>query len=449
MSQVQIKNQNFKSGDVITEKPDFWNESFIKIQLKPVFTWEEGKLIISGNGNPYIFGCWTQKVAVQEGKTYRFSVRFQVEDIDDVNLQVMNLICWLKTENPSDQCPHDNISTYRREGQHIVGEDVFSVPPGVNQAEIQLGLRFTERGRVIWNHVELIQTERAAPRPATITVVKWRPYLDGTAVENLAKIRELLDKAGAMESDLVLLPEYSSVHRKGVEYKMFAEKIPDGAVCEVLREKAIAHQMHVCAGIIENDDDLLFSTAVIFDRKGELAGKYRKTHLFWPEEMFQGLSPGHEYPVFNLDFGKVGVVICYDNWYGEIHKLLALKGAELILVPNEAYEPLLMHTRALDNRVYIAAASIEMKAMLVNTKGRIIAETTDGLVTGRIDLNDRRLAYPYPGGTLNHSSGGRRSARNSMDDGLYEMLAEEMKTWENRPESFHWYQERQGPVLEP
>ncbi len=449
MSRPDIKNRDFAAGDRTIGKPDSWEERVPRPALKPMFSWQPGRLTVQGNGNPHVFGCWSQQVEVSEGKTYCFRVCFHVEGIEDVNLHVLNLLCWLTTSTPSDQCPNDHISRYVKEGSWIIGQDLFSVPPGAHRVEIQLGLRFSQAGKVVWRLVELVEAEKEAPRYARVTVVKWRPYECGTQEQNWARMGEWLDAAGAARSDLVLLPEFSNVHSKTVTYEACAEQAGEGRVCALLREKAIQHQMNVCAGIVEADGGLYFSTAVLMDRNGNLIGRYRKTHPFWPEEMLQGLSPGHEYPVFDLDFGKVGIVICYDNWYGEIHKLLALRGAELVLVPNEAYEPLLMHARTLDNRVYVAASSLEMKAMIVDSKGRIMAETNDGLVSARIDLNDRRPAYPYPGGTLNHSSAGRRSARNSMDDGLYDQLAQEMRTWENRPESFFWYRERQGPALEP
>jgi predicted amidohydrolase len=446
---VAIKNHDFIDGNRETGMPDFWNHFFPRTSLKPNYVWESRRLIICGNGNRYAFGCWTQQVEVMAGKTYRFKVRFQAKGIDDINLHVMNLLCWLKTDQPSDQCPYDHISSYVNQDSSILGEELFSVPPGVNKVEIQLGLRFSESGQVTWNSVELSEAEKPAPREAVVSVVKWRPYRCDSVERNRSAIGDWLDKAGALQSDLVLLPEFSNAYRKGLAYDRCAENLSDGLVCTLLREKALQYRMNVCAGIVEKSGDLYYSSAVLFNRQGELIGTYRKTHPFWPEEMLQGLSPGCDYPVFDLDFGKVGIVICYDNWYGEIHKLLALRGAELLLVPNEAYEPLLMHARALDNRVYVAASSLEMKAMIVNTKGRIMAETNDGMVSARIDLNDRRLAYPYPGGTLNHSSGGRRGARNSLNDGLYEMLAQEMRTWENRPEGFFWYKGEEGPALQP
>ena len=80
--------------------------------------------------------------------------------------------------------------------------------------------------------------------------------------------------------------------------------------------------MYSVGCIYERDGDFIFNTAFLVDRAGELAGTYRKIHLYWPEER-EGVSPGNELPVFDLDLGRVGIMICYDSWFPETAKLLA------------------------------------------------------------------------------------------------------------------------------
>ena len=64
-------------------------------------------------------------------------------------------------------------------------------------------------------------------------------------------------------------------------------------------------------------------------RDGKLAGAYRKTHLHWPEYR-DGVTPGDEYPVFETDFGTIGLMICYDSWWPESARVLALRGAHIV-----------------------------------------------------------------------------------------------------------------------
>lgn len=88
----------------------------------------------------------------------------------------------------------------------------------------------------------------------------------------------------------------------------------------------------------------------------EAVGIYDKFMLYDPE-LDDGTTPGDRVPVFQTDFGRVGIMICYDSWHPEIARLLAYKGAELILFPSAGYYRQLMHARAADNGVVIAASS--------------------------------------------------------------------------------------------
>ncbi|VAW18019.1 hypothetical protein MNBD_BACTEROID01-2122 [hydrothermal vent metagenome] len=76
------------------------------------------------------------------------------------------------------------------------------------------------------------------------------------------------------------------------------------------------------------------SIAILIDRKGQIVGKYHKTHLTVREQFIKSISPGNEYPVFRTDFGKVGLMVCYDNHFPEVARILAVKGAELIAYPS-------------------------------------------------------------------------------------------------------------------
>ena len=85
----------------------------------------------------------------------------------------------------------------------------------------------------------------------------------------------------------------------------------------------------------EREGAAIYNTAVLLDRTGKLMGKYRKVYL--PREEIQGgLTPGNDFPVFDTDFGKVGMMICWDVEYADPARALALNGAEIILLPIRA-----------------------------------------------------------------------------------------------------------------
>jgi predicted amidohydrolase len=142
-------------------------------------------------------------------------------------------------------------------------------------------------------------------------------------------------------------------------------------------------------------------------------GKQRKVHPYWPEEP-RGTSPGDTFEVFHTDFGVVGIMICYDSWWPESARLLALKGAELILFPNAGYEEKILPARAIDNNVAIAAATLFSPAAILDSRGETLAvSAVDNVLIAEIDLNDRPKCHPNAGGNLNPGPGGARWARNA------------------------------------
>jgi predicted amidohydrolase len=398
-----------------------------------------------------VFGYWAQTLDVEEGAFYRFKVKFNCDGIDDINLNVFHVVLWSKSNDNEGFCNADYISNYHREQNLIIGEDTFRVPLGYDKAEIQLGLRFSSNGRVCWREIELEKTNPIRNRYLTrVIAAKYAPYLSSDQQSNLANLGAILDRAGESNGDILLLPEFSNRYHRDASVDQIAEEIPEGITCSLLREKAAKYEMYVCAGLYEKDGEFLFNTAAIFDRDGGYIGKYRKTHLHWLEEIDLGLSPGDEYPVFDLDFGRVGIIICYDGFFGEIPRVMALKGAELILHPNDGFERLLVPARAIDNRVYVAVSSIgrgdpekwDMPAMIVDASGNILDETNEyGVVSSEIEISHRlptlHIKRDTAGGTRCTSPGGRRGMRNSMSNRLYEEMASEIKNWEERSESFY------------
>lgn len=106
-----------------------------------------------------------------------------------------------------------------------------------------------------------------------------------------------------------------------------------------------------------------YNTSYILDRQGNEIGRHKKVHLTYGEQK-NGLKNGNEFKVFTLDFGKVGIMICWDNYFPESARCLGNQGAELILYPlfgdtlNPGWE-VKLRSRAIDNGTYIAACQID------------------------------------------------------------------------------------------
>lgn len=175
----------------------------------------------------------------------------------------------------------------------------------------------------------------------------------GRPADNLAKVAGAL--AGA-EADLIVLPEFFAagyLFASREEAAEFAEPYPDGRTIEALGQIAGNRQMTIVAGFIEKGGDKLYNSAAVVTPAGPVAC-YRKAHLFSEEKLW--FSPGDApLPVIDIGPARVGVMICFDWYFPEAARSLALKGAQIICHPSNLvlpYCPDSMPTRALENRVF-------------------------------------------------------------------------------------------------
>ena len=196
--------------------------------------------------------------------------------------------------------------------------------------------------------------------------------------------------------DVILLPEGITVVGTGRQYAEVAEPLP-GPTTATLARIAAKHHAWLVAGLYEREGAAIYNTAVLLDREGNLAGKYRKVYL--PrEEIEGGITPGSSYPAFRTDFGTVGLMICWDSNYADPARGLALHGAELVLVPIWGGNETLMRARAIENRVFIATSGYDYPTQIIDPDGKIIGEAKSQgeAVMATIDLN-RRYLDPWLG----------------------------------------------------
>jgi len=151
---------------------------------------------------------------------------------------------------------------------------------------------------------------------------------------------EALDEAGVLKVDMACLPEECAGRPP--------ESIP-GPTSKAIAEKAAKYGMYVVGNIRERDGDKTYITSFLCDRKGEIVGKYRKSHKL----PYEGdIALGGDLPVFATDFGAVGLKIGTDHYFPEIDRVLRWRGASLIVWSTSPF-PLrdeFLITRALQGR---------------------------------------------------------------------------------------------------
>ena len=167
--------------------------------------------------------------------------------------------------------------------------------------------------------------------------------------DNIAHAEELVRKAAAEGAQIILLPElferpYFCQERR-YEYYQYAKPVMENeAVC---RFRQVARELSVVLPVsfYERDRNLLFNSVAVLDADGSILGIYRKTHIpddhFYQEKFY--FSPGDSgFRVWDTRFGKIGVGICWDQWFPETARCLAVNGAEILLYPTAiGSEPIL------------------------------------------------------------------------------------------------------------
>jgi predicted amidohydrolase len=176
----------------------------------------------------------------------------------------------------------------------------------------------------------------------------------GEVKRNLDLVTERLNNN--IECDLLVLPELFNTGYQFIsseEALSLAEEIPHGPTTARLLELASARRMHLVAGLAERAGGHIYNSAVLVGPRG-LVGVYRKIHLFFEETLW--FTPGDTgFPVYDIGFARVGLMICFDWFYPESARTLALKGADIIAHPSNLvlpHCPDAMVTRCIENAVF-------------------------------------------------------------------------------------------------
>jgi N-carbamoylputrescine amidase len=215
-----------------------------------------------------------------------------------------------------------------------------------------------------------------SPRRARIAVAQYEPRV-GELEHNRAEAVRWARAAAADRADLVVLPELASSGYtfQSVEEAAAASEDPDGgatvsALLDVARETGV----HIVCGVDERDGECRHNSAVLLGPSGRLA-TYRKLHLFYDEQSW--FVPGESLPVVETPFGRVGMIICYDLWFPEAVRALALAGADIVAVPTNwvaSFKRTVYDERGYCQGNYVAMASAAQNGVVMACADRIGTE---------------------------------------------------------------------------
>lgn len=240
--------------------------------------------------------------------------------------------------------------------------DTFAVPETAGSLEVRCIAKWMPGTETVFRKIVLAPAEAPKPRPVRIAALKM-PELRkaSTRAAALKSLDETADRVCTEKAplDLLVLPE-GWVATSTPDRNEHCEAVPGGETFRILSRIAAKHRTYIVANLHELDGKTVYNTSFIVGRDGKLVGKYRKVHLA-AGEAEAGIAAGTEYPVFDLDFGKVGLMVCWDIWFPEPARILKQKGAELLVLSIAAdgqpeHARVVWPARAIDNGIPLAVS---------------------------------------------------------------------------------------------
>lgn len=375
-----------------------WHTWTPRDELSPDFhiiELEIGKgLQIKGTGHNGNYGSWHSKlIQVDAKRKYELAAEYEIKDVANEQVSIYAIVSWFDEKEKLLQRDYMDQLELLNDGWRRLARTVDS-PEQAATVKLELSFRWSAEGMVTWRNMTIEEGNEIEERVVRVATTYIKPTEDFAT--NLSLMLGVIDKSGISKPDIICLTEtfYEASVMLPMEEK--CQPIP-GPLTNAIGKKAVAYNSYILFTMYEREAEHIYNTAVLIGRNGEIAGKYRKIHLPLYEAE-SGVMSGKGHGIFDTDFGRIGVLICYDQEFPESARILSLSGAEVIFIPTIGDEPLQSKARARDNGLHVVVSGCDGPASsrIIDPMGDIIGHVADeatGVFTADIRLDERRYTY--------------------------------------------------------
>ena len=189
--------------------------------------------------------------------------------------------------------------------------------------------------------------------------------LSFTQGKSLDEVANLINAAVTKRCDVIALPETWRGQGEGTQETL------DGLTIRCMAELARAHHTYIVCPIDRCAGGRRYNTAVLLDRQGQVVGYYDKAYPYWSEfDLNPTVQPGRDIPVFETDFGRLGLAICFDANFPEVWQRLADQGAELVIWSSAYSAGSTLQAYALMHHYYIITSTLMCDCLAYDITGQ-------------------------------------------------------------------------------
>jgi predicted amidohydrolase len=228
----------------------------------------------------------------------------------------------------------------------------------------------------------------------------------------LSSALDMVAEAGTGGADLILLPELVNVFGMEMQVAQAHAETHARALIEQVASLAAHYRTNIVLPVLEKRGAHFYNSSKIIDRQGVVMGCYDKTHLTGAEIEWYNMAAGQGYPVFDLDFGRIGVMTCYDGYFPEVARIYALEGVDILCYPSwqsgpsEIVMETQMRARSIDNFIFLVRSSFGYapevawrpgmffgRSCIIDRDGTMVADAGhhQGIAFATVDLDRPRL----------------------------------------------------------